>query len=551
MRPLLSSLFLLCLVSTLFAAERVPAEFHDSLVARGLYRPVSCEFAPDGRLFILLKQGIIRIVRNGQLLPQPALKIPVNTHRERGLGHIAFDPLFAENGYIYLYYTAATQVANRLSRFTVFGDLIDPGSEKVLLDKIISTGIHNGGCLKFGKAGKLFVSTGDGGRNPNLSQNLFSLNGKILRINKDGSIPADNPFFGQLNRRGEIWAYGLRNPWRFAFDSKSGMMVISDVGEDLVEEINIGKAGGNYGWPRAEGKSTNRQFINPVFSYAHGGFSAAVTGGVIYDGKTFPKQYLGAYFFGDYVRGFIRYLKFNADQTVQGDYDFAFEAGPVVHITKGPDDALYYVVFNGEVRRIQFQKGRNSDPTPEVSSSTHYGVLPLTVQFSAEGSFDPDAEPLRFRWEFGDGSGASGKIVEHTYTRSSNFETRCVVTDARGARSISEPLRIFAGDRAPVPLIAEPKPGTSARTGQRVMFSGSATDPEDGPIDPSRLVWTVILLHNKHTHPFLGPLAGVSGGSFVLPRRHGGQDVAYRIRLRATDSRGLSIIRQVEVYHTP
>lgn len=551
MRRLLSSALLLIFSSTLLAALRVPSEFHDSLVVGGLYQPVACEFAPDGRLFILLKRGIIRIVRSGELLPQPALTIPVNTHRERGLGHIAFDPLFSENGYIYLYYTAPTEVVNRLSRFTVFGDLIDPNSEKILLDGIVSTGIHNAGCLKFGKGEKLFVSTGDGGGNPNLSQNLFSLNGKILRINKDGTVPHDNPFFGQRNRRGEIWAYGLRNPWRFALDRTTEMMVIGDVGENRAEEINIGKAGGNYGWPRTEGKSTNQSFINPVFLYAHGGSSAAITGGVIYHGKTFPAEYQRAYFYGDYVRGFIRYLRFNADKTLKVDHEFASEAGQVVHITQGPDDALYYVVFNGEVRRIQFEKGRNSEPIPEVSSSRRYGALPLTVQFSAEGSIDPDAEALKFRWQFGDASAASGKIVTHTYTRSSNFVARCIVSDVRGAQSISKSLRIFAGDHAPVPLIHEPQPGRSARTGQTVEFSGSATDQEDGPIDPSRLVWTVILLHNEHTHPFLGPLVGVTRGSFVVPRRHGGQSVAYQIRLKATDSRDLSIIKQVSVYHTP
>jgi PKD repeat protein len=271
----------------------------------------------------------------------------------------------------------------------------------------------------------------------------------------------------------------------------------------------------------------------------------------VYRGKTFTQQYQGAFFYGDYARRFIRYLTFHPNGALESDHDFAKETGPVVHITQGPDDALYYVLFNGEIRRIQYEKGRNHEPIPKVTYDVRFGQLPLTVQFSAKGSFDIEGDALKFRWQFGDGSSASGIDAAHTYTDSENFLARCIVTDARGAQSPSDSIKIFAGDRPPIPVINQPKDGTRVHTGQKVNFSGFANDTEDGPIDVSNLVWTVILLHNDHTHPFLGPITGTKSGSFVVPHRHGAGFIAYRIRLKATDSRGLSIIHQVDVTHSP
>jgi len=338
-------------------ATQVPPGFRDQRLVSGLDLPVACEFAPDGRLFILLKGGEVRIYKDHALLPDPALTLAVNSASERGLLGLAFDPKFARNGFIYLYYTTAeASPHNRVSRFVAQGDRIDPASERILVDGIRSdAGFHNGGCLRFGPDRKLYVSTGDGGSMPQLAQDLGSINGKILRINRGGGIPPSNPFVGQPGARGEVWCYGLRNPWRFSFDPAGGLMLIGDVGRDI-DEIDVGQPGHNYGWPIAEGPSNNPAFTNPIYSYTFLPQSNALIGGIVYRGENFPVEYQGVYFFGDYEQGFIRYLELTSANTVAAVREFATDVGGIVHLTSGPDGALYYVTLEGRIRRIFYRR---------------------------------------------------------------------------------------------------------------------------------------------------------------------------------------------------
>jgi glucose/arabinose dehydrogenase len=339
-------------------AVQLPQGFTQTTYVSGLSQPTACAFASDGRLFILQKQGKVRIFKNGKLLTTTALSLSVNTASERGLLGIAFDPSFSSNKYIYLYYTtSSSSPKNRVSRFVVSGDTISQSSEKILLDGIRSdVGNHNAGMIQFGRDGKLYIATGDGGQTSSLSQDLNSINGKILRINSDGSIPSDNPFAGKSGKRGEIYAYGLRNPWRFAFDFARGTLLVADVGNSSFEEVNLVKAGKNYGWPSAEGTSSNSSFVNPIYSYSHNGSSASITGGVVYRGSSFPSQYQGVYFFGDFVMRYIKYLKLSSTGTVQSVTTFSPDAGSSVHFAVGTDGALYFVDFSGgKIFRIQYQ----------------------------------------------------------------------------------------------------------------------------------------------------------------------------------------------------
>ncbi len=225
------------------------------------------QFAPDGRLFICQQSGKLRVVQNGTLLATPFLTVPVNDAGERGLLGVAFDPDFETNNFVYVYYTATSpNIHNRLSRFTANGNVAVPGSEVVLLNLNALSGAtnHNGGAIHFGNDGKLYIAVGDNANSAN-SQTLGNLLGKILRINRDGSIPANNPFFGTasgVNRA--IWALGLRNPFTMAFERSTGRLFINDVGEVSWEEINEGVAGANYGWPTVEGPSSNP---DPDFDY--------------------------------------------------------------------------------------------------------------------------------------------------------------------------------------------------------------------------------------------------------------------------------------------
>src|SRR5918998_467294 len=235
----------------------VPAGFTDSQVVSGVTNPMDMEFAPDSRLFVAEQAGKVRVAKtNGT--PKTFLDISskVDSTGERGLLAVAFDPNFSTNHYVYLHYTrkatSTTSVHNRLVRVTASSGRAVAGSEKLIfrLNNLSSAANHNGGAIDFGKDGKLYVAVGDNANGEN-AQSLGNLKGKILRINKDGTIPRDNPFYKRATVRNRvIWALGLRNPFSFAIQPHKGKVFINDVGEQTWEEINQGTAGANYGWPR-------------------------------------------------------------------------------------------------------------------------------------------------------------------------------------------------------------------------------------------------------------------------------------------------------------
>src|SRR6185436_16408132 len=205
---------------TIEPAAVIPSGFTETQVAGGLLNPTAMTFAPDGRLFVCQQGGALRVIKNGVLLSTPFVTVTVNSSGERGLLGVAFDPNFSSNNFVYIYYTATTPaIHNRVSRFTANGDVATPGSEVVILELNNLSGAtnHNGGAIHFGEDGKLFIAVGENANGAN-SQTLANLLGKILRINPDGTIPNDNPFFNTAtgNNRA-IWAMGLRNPFTFGF----------------------------------------------------------------------------------------------------------------------------------------------------------------------------------------------------------------------------------------------------------------------------------------------------------------------------------------------
>ncbi len=336
----------------------LPAGFVRTTFAQGFGSLLTAAaFAPDGRLFLTELTGRVRVVKNGALLPTPFATIPVEDGGERGLLGIALDPDFAANGHLYLYYTTAQGgVHNRISRFTATGDVVAPGSEVVLVDLPNLPAIfHQGGAMHFGPDGKLYVAVGDGTQT-SAPQSLTSPFGKILRLNRDGSIPTDNPFYSQTSGVNQaIWARGLRNPYTFAFQPGTGRMHINDVGDGLWEEINEGVAGANYGWPLTEGPTTNPAFRSPILAYGH--FEspplftgASIVGAAFYNPpvNTFGSAYEGDYFFADYVAGWIYRMDSDNWDTA---YAFARSSGSPTNLLVGPDGALY-VLDGARVDRI-------------------------------------------------------------------------------------------------------------------------------------------------------------------------------------------------------
>jgi glucose/arabinose dehydrogenase len=269
-----------CLIAIIIAAASqagsaatLPSGFAETLVAGGLSNPTAMAFAPDGRLFVCQQGGQVRIIKNGALLAAPFLTVTTDSNGERGLLGLTFDPNFNTNHWLYIYYTVtSTPRHNRVSRFTANGDVVVLGSEVVILElnDLSSATNHNGGAMHFGEDGKLYIAVGENANAAN-SQTLNNLLGKMLRINSDGSIPSDNPFFNTATGQNRaIWALGLRNPYTFAFQPVTRRMFINDVGQNAWEEINDGIAGSNYGWPNTEGPTTNPSFRSPLFAYGHG-----------------------------------------------------------------------------------------------------------------------------------------------------------------------------------------------------------------------------------------------------------------------------------------
>lgn len=385
----------------------VPPGFEVETVLSGLRAPTAFTFAPDGRIFVLERGtavgetgnvGAVRVAKGGALLEQPALTLSVCGEGERGLMGIALDPHFAENGSLYLYYTRPTSTGapcgfnepltgpqNRVSRFTMKGDVIDPKSERILIDTIHSTtSIHNAGDLRFDNAGHLFVTTGDNDLPNSPAPDTSSLLGKILRIQPlDGSaggyrVPTDNPFAGAPNARDcgtelgnkggpcrEIWAYGLRNPFRITYDAESNALYAFDVGVNAFEEIDLIEPGRNYGYPKREAWCPRgvicashdkpiEGLTDPIWGYPHidGGSprDACVIGGPVYRGTAYPQEYRGSLFFGDWVRGWIRRLTREGD--AWKEHEFASKLGGVIGMAAGTDGNVYFLDYGEETGNL-------------------------------------------------------------------------------------------------------------------------------------------------------------------------------------------------------
>ena len=497
-------------------------------------------FAPDGRIFICERTGKLLVIKNGQLLLQPFLTVPALSNGERGLLSVAFDPNFATNGFVYIYYTSATTGNNTVSRFTASTgdpDRADPTSELVLLDVSASAqGYHNGGALHFGNDGFLYIGVGDGHSSSN-AQDLSTRQGKLLRIDPHSFpniVPPGNPFVGTAGALGEIWAQGLRNPFTFAVDPVTGVIHINDVGEAAFEEVNLGIAGSNYGWPTCEGACAVGGLTNPLYAYGHAG-NCAVTGGAFYRSNQFPTTFTGAYFFADWCGGWLKILR--ADNSVE---DFLSNLSGVIDLDVGPDGGLYLLTNGGALFRIVYVGGENRAPAAMLAADQTSGPAPLSVVFSAAGSSDPDNDPLTYAWSFGDGTPVgSGLTLTHVFQNPGTFTAQLTVDDGQGATGTAMTTITVTGSTPPVATIVSPMSGTMYRGGDTVQYSGSGTDAEDGVLPASGLSWTIQFHHDQHFHPFLGPINGVSSGALTIPQvSELSANVWFRMLLTATDSSG-------------
>jgi putative heme-binding domain-containing protein len=337
----------------------LPPGFLRECVAQEITGATAMEVAPDGRIFVCEQTGRLRVVKDDVLLPEPFVTLEVDSTWERGLIGVAIDPDLARNGHVYACYVSPTPYPHhRISRFTARVDIAAVGSEAILFEGDDQTKLggnipagHQGGAIHFGGDGKLYIALGDQTAGAP-SQRLDTLQGKLLRLNRDGSLPEDNPFYGAARGKyRSIWALGLRNPFSFAVQPGTGRILINDVGETRWEEVDEGFAGANYGWPIAEGPSNDPRFRGPIHHYP----VASIAGGTFCPadrGTSFPPEYRGRYFFADFVKGWIKTLDPDHPDRVE---TFATGLARPVDLKFAPDGSLYVLLRDAWVKDPNFR----------------------------------------------------------------------------------------------------------------------------------------------------------------------------------------------------
>jgi glucose/arabinose dehydrogenase len=343
-------------------------------VTTGLSSPVFLtQPLNDGRIFVVEQAGAIRVVKDGVLQATPFLDITarVLSGGERGLLSVAFHPQYATNHFFYVYFTTQPNGDIRIERFTATtADVADPATSKLIITQAHSLQPnHNGGLVSFGLDGMLYAGLGDGGGGGDpyqTGQDPNALLGSLLRLDVDNgdpyAIPASNPYVGQPNKRGEIWAKGLRNPWRYTFDAPTGLLYIADVGQNAHEEVDVApasQAGVNYGWSVMEGLScynattcTQTGLTPPVIDYAtHVAGTCSVTGGYVYRGSAIP-DIRGHYFYSDYCAGFLRSFRYSNGAAVD-QKDWGVTMGSVASFGIDIAGELYVMSGNGVLKLAQ------------------------------------------------------------------------------------------------------------------------------------------------------------------------------------------------------
>ncbi|MFN5062340.1 MAG: PKD domain-containing protein [Pseudomonadota bacterium] len=450
---------------------------------------------------------------------------------------------------------------------------------------------HTAGTLLFAPNRVLFASLGDGAdysgptRVGLRTQNLDSLSGRVLRINPDtGMGLPDNPWYQPdrpSSNRSRTWSYGFRNPFRITLKPKSTEVYVGDVGTSYYEEINTGK-GANFGWPCYEGGFLDRaqqegeatasirqvgyrahprtiDFCNqmyeqgqtvvrkPLFNYRHPydetgkDLGASITGVAFYAGDVYPERYRGALFFADYAQRFIRYLTFDSNGKPTAS-NFATEVGSnlgAVELFAGPEQNLYAVYIDlktrtSQVRRFKSLESGNNNPVVKASVGPTSGTAPLVVDVSASRSFDPDGQPLKFLWDFGDGTTSTDADTTHVYGTPGTFQVKITVTETTAPfASSSDSFTVRSGQKAPTARILEPKEGQRYEIGVPIAFKGAADTSE-----PEKLVlsWNILQIHNEHTH-LVSEFEGAQGE--FTPREHS-DNTAYELCLEASIGEGLT-----------
>lgn len=490
--------------------------------------------------------------------------LTVQTTGDLGLVGLAVAPDYATTHHIYL----ARAIPSgggfifRLARWTVTGSP-EPGAlseETTLLQFTGNSGVHGMTGIVAADDGTIWVSIGDDADFVQLdrlalrTQDLTVPQGKILHIKADGSGVPGNPFYDAANptaNRSKVFAKGFRSPFRLSLDPSSGLPVVGDVGWNTWEELDVVQPGRNYAWPCWEGNHQTPGYIDlpecagvanqpPLWEYHHGNGTDqgnSVTGGIVYTGASYPAEYKGQYFFGDYVTNKIWTARYDSTgkltQAPQSPAWATDIGGPVKFAAAPNGDISFADIQTGNVRRLSYSQNNNA-PVAKATSTTDPDTR--TVTFDATGSLDYDGDPITYSWNFGDGATGSGLTATHTYAAGTDrFTATLTVRDPLGATGTAQ-LVVAPSNHSPE-LTLTPPAAVNFAVNEQVQLGATATDAEDGPLN---VTWTSTVLHcpeeaTCHSHPGVG----ATGTTFGVPfTEH--PDSRMLITATATDSQGVA-----------
>ncbi|NKQ55259.1 PKD domain-containing protein [Amycolatopsis sp. K13G38] len=547
------------------AAASLPAGFvlRDQPSGQAAYDLTDFAYLPDGSILTIGKSGKLAWVS-----PSGATRtlhtFQVRTDGDLGLVGLAVAPDYATSHQIYLARTIPASGGGtfRLARFTVTGSPEPTGvdTETVLLDVPNTSIAHGMTGVVAADDGTVWVSIGDDADYTQMTPNaLRALDvnqyyGKILHLTATGAGVPGNPYYDAGNpgsARSKVFASGFRSPFRFSLDPSSGLPVLGDVGWNTYEEVDIVQPGRNYAWPCWEGFHRTPGYMDlaqcagvqnqpPIWEYQHGSGSTqgnSVTAGFVYTGSSYPSQYKGMFFFGDYVTNKIWTMRYDSTgKLTQNPQDppWATGIGGPVKFGAAPNgDVVYADILSGNIRRISYSQG-NTAPVANATSTTDPNTR--TVTFDASSSVDYDGDALTYSWDFGDGTTGTGVTTTHTYAAGTDrFTATLTARDPLGATGTTQ-LVVAPSNHSPVLTLTTPGDVKFA-VGDPIHLGATATDAEDGTLD---VAWTSIVLHcpeesTCHSHPGVGG----TGPAFDLDfTEH--PDSRMRLTATVTDSAGVS-----------
>jgi len=633
---LLALTFILFFLVSFSAKGQLPSDFQKVELLTGLSNATTMQFAPDGRIFILDRYGEVLIYKTDTQTSLSAGTIPVFHEFEDGLLGIAFDPDFISNNHIYLHYAVQSAAMNRVSRFTMNGDNLDLNSEIVLLEwptqRTLS--FHSGGDMAFDSQGNLYIAIGDntdhgnyGALNENnltksaekSSSNTNDLRGKILRItpqaNGTYTIPSGNLFpLGTANTRPEIYVMGARNPYRILVDKENTDWLFwgevgpdanseSSLGPEGLDEMNLVKTPGNYGWPYFSGVDNDSYQVpyrspSPFYNvpsspqntstwntglanlpsaqpawmeFFHKSYFAGPRyyhDGTLTDQQRLPIEFDDAFFYYDFNTSKIWVVKMDANGNILSDEQLAPLVFPnskngFIDMEIGPDGHMYILAYGtgccpqntgtGKLIRVDYTGViSNTPPVVSVNSDVTSGSLPLTVNFSSNGTSDPEGDaPLAYAWDFqSDGTiDSTEENPSFTFNTAGTFDVQLKVDDGNGGVGVQN-ITIHAGNNLATFTFNSPVDGGFMNWDDSIDFDLSVTDVEDGNVNCSSVDIIPSLGHLNHFHD----LATIDGCAQVLnldPGSHdtnGEMNIFYVLNTNYTDQGGLTAFDQLIIH---